>query len=73
MGVSEFKTHCLEVLESVRRRGDEIVLTKRGEAIARISPIGRAGRSLRGLLRDRLVVKGDIVQVDWTDEWEASQ
>jgi prevent-host-death family protein len=71
MAVSDFKARCLEVLERVRRRGEEIVITKRGEPIARVIPIRRGGTPLRGMMRGKMAIKGDIVAVDWTDEWES--
>ena len=73
MAVSDFKARCLEVLERVRRRGDEIVLTKHGEPIARVTPIRRGDTPLRGMMRGRMAIKGDIVAVDWADEWESAR
>ena len=73
MGVSEFKARCLEVLERVRRRGEDLVITKRGTPIARVSPIRRGSARLRGAMKDEIVVRGGIVSVDWTDEWESAR
>jgi prevent-host-death family protein len=73
IAVSEFKRRCLELLERIHRRGEEIVITKRGEPIARVSPLRPHGSSLRGLLRGRLTVKGDIVHNDWSRDWESSK
>jgi prevent-host-death family protein len=73
MAVSDFKARCLEMLERVRRRGEEIVLTKHGEPIARVTPIGRGEAPLKGMMRGKMAIKGDIVAVDWTDEWEAAR
>ena len=71
IGASEFKRRCLELLEIIRRRGREFVITKRGVAIARVVPIRRGSLPLRGSMKDRLVIRGDIVHVDWTEEWES--
>ena len=73
IAVSEFKRRCLELMERSRRRGDEFVITKRGEPIARVIPIRRSSTPLRGMMKDRLVVRGDIVNVDWTADWESAQ
>lgn len=73
IGVAEFKARCLELLDAVGTRGEEITITKRGEPIATVSPIGSAHRPLRGMLRDSLTIHGDIVNVDWTEEWEATR
>lgn len=73
VGVAEFKARCLELLERVRRRRTELVVTKRGEPIARVVPAQAAARPLKGLLRDRVAVEGDIVHVDWSAEWDATR
>lgn len=71
LGVSEFKRRCLELLESVRREGRELVITKRGEPIARVSPVTTSSQPLRGLMKGRMTVVGEIVETDWSEEWEA--
>jgi prevent-host-death family protein len=73
ISVSEFKKHCLRLFEKIQRRGDEIVVTKRGEPIAKIIPLRKDVQTLRGSMRDQLVIKGDIVECDWSEEWEALQ
>ena len=51
IGVAEFKARCLELIEAVGTRGDELTITKRGQPIARVIPISRAHEPLRGMLR----------------------
>ncbi len=38
MNVTQFKTHCLGILEAMRDTPKEVALTKRGKIIARIVP-----------------------------------
>lgn len=38
MNVTQFKTHCLGILEAMRDTPTEVALTKRGQIIARIVP-----------------------------------
>jgi prevent-host-death family protein len=73
IAVSEFKSRCLELLEGLRQGGREIVITKRGEPIARVVPLRSSARPLRGSMKDVLRIRGDIVQCDWSDEWEATK
>ena len=35
----EFKTHCLQIMETVRKTGKKITITKRNVPIAQIAPI----------------------------------
>ncbi|MEZ4219897.1 MAG: type II toxin-antitoxin system Phd/YefM family antitoxin [Polyangiaceae bacterium] len=73
IAASEFKARCLGVLDEVRATGAEVVITKRGEPVARLVPIGKAQASLRGAWKDIARVRGDIVHVDWTAEFEANR
>ena len=71
--VSEFKKRCLSLLEEVRREGRELVITKRGEPIARVVPLAPPSQTLRGTWKGLFEIAGDIVHTDWSDDWEASR
>jgi prevent-host-death family protein len=73
LGVSEFKAKCLHLLEEVERRGDHLVITKRGRPIARVMPVGDQLKPLRGSWEG--IVKGeeDVVCFDLSGDWEANQ
>lgn len=71
ISVSEFKKHCLQLFEKIQHKGDEIVVTKHGEPIAKIIPLRKDLQSLRGSMKGQLSIKGDIVECDWSKEWEA--
>lgn len=72
LAVSEFKARCLEVLETLRHSGRELVVTKHGKPIARVVPI-RKPSPLRGLFKGQIEIKGDIVHVDFSGDWEANK
>ena len=63
VAVSEFKAHCLSLLEDVARTGEPLLVTKRGKPLARVSP---SGTSATGYPQDTLagtvVELGDIVE-----------
>jgi len=71
--VSDFKARCIGLLEDLQDRGDEIVVTKHGQPFARVTPLGIKRRSARGMLPGKASVRGEIVRVDWTREFEASR
>lgn len=73
IAASAFKAQCLGLLDEVSARGTELVITKRGQPVARLVPISRRSTSLRGAWQGLAKVKGDIVHVDWTDEFEAAR
>ena len=73
MTVTEFKARCLGIVEAVRRQGQEFVITKRGEPVARLVPARVQTRSLRGCWKNLVEIHGDIVRCDWSEEFEATR
>lgn len=66
VGATEFKAHCLALLDRVAETGESIVVTKRGRPVARIVP---ARETRRASLKGSVVVRGDIV-APILDDWE---
>jgi prevent-host-death family protein len=73
INASDFKARCLRVLDDVQATRTEVVITKRGKPVARLCPIGPARGSLRGAWKGMVRIRGDIVQVDWSSDFEAVQ
>lgn len=73
MSVSEFKIHCLSVFEKLRRDGQEIVISKHGEPIAKVLPLRKNVQLLRGSMKGQIVLLGDIVQGNGASDWDAAQ
>lgn len=72
VSVTEFKAHCLELLNDVARTGEPVILTKHGRPTAMVvPPPAESGKKWRlGFFRDSAKVTGDIVApVD--EPWEA--
>jgi prevent-host-death family protein len=66
----EFKARCLQLIEAVRRRQCEVVITKRGRPVAKLVPLDEpAPRPLFGYLKGSVTVTGDIV-APVGDAWE---
>ncbi|MGH2719355.1 MAG: type II toxin-antitoxin system Phd/YefM family antitoxin [Actinomycetota bacterium] len=73
VAAGEFKQHCLALLDEVRESGEPILITKRGKAVAQLTPVA-PGRldDWRGALRDRGAVTGDLVApASDPGEWDA--
>ncbi len=67
---SEFKAKCLKLMDGVAEHGGEIVITKRGEPVAKMIAYRKRPKSLFGIDKDRLKIHGDIMSpIDV--EWEA--
>lgn len=63
ISISQFKATCLAVLDRVKRTGQAVVVTRRGEPIATIDPppIPEQSGSWLGLFKSRGSIVGDIV------------
>ena len=68
----EFKAKCLSLLDEVRDERKEIVVTKRGVAVARlvpIAPVRRAPVTYAGLMKGTVQIHGDLFSTG--EKWEA--
>lgn len=73
MTVSKFKATCLEVLGNIEKTGDQLVITKRGEPIALVSPppIEKKKKNWVGICKDEIEILGDVVSPALSvKEWE---
>jgi prevent-host-death family protein len=72
MPISQFKATCLAVLERVRRTGQRIVITRRGEPVAEVGPPPSppAPANWLGTLHAKAVLLDDLIEpagegTDW--------
>jgi len=56
------------MLKDVRERNEPLVVTLRGKPLVTILPF--QSEPVLGALEGQLEINGDIVQLDWSDEWE---
>jgi prevent-host-death family protein len=62
IAAGEFKQRCLRLLDEVGASGEPIVITKRGRAVAQLTPVGpERHEDWRGAMRDRGEIRGDLV------------
>ena len=61
LGAAKFKATCLEVLDRVLRTGEEVTITKRGKAVARVVPNASSSAYPQLELRGTAEITGDIV------------
>jgi prevent-host-death family protein len=56
----EFKTHCLRIMDEVKRRRQPVLITKKGVGVAKLVPIEDIERDVLGCMADELEIIGDI-------------
>jgi prevent-host-death family protein len=67
----EFKARCLELMEEVRERRTEYVITKRGKPVAKLTPCDDTPSDAFGVLKGAVTSHDDIVAPDpeaWGEE-----
>jgi prevent-host-death family protein len=69
---SEFKAKCLALMDQVARTGETIVVTKNGKPVAELRPHRPPrARSIIGLHKGQIDIRGDIVAPLGSRLWEA--
>jgi antitoxin (DNA-binding transcriptional repressor) of toxin-antitoxin stability system len=66
--ISEFKEHCLSLLDTLDPEG--LVVTKHGKPLARVLPFEKGGSHLIGSLKGKIAVKGSLLRtgLKWNAE-----
>ena len=67
---SEFKAKCLKLMDEVNENGGEIVITKNGKPVAKLTAFIERPKTLFGSGRGRMKILGDIIS-PLDVEWEA--
>jgi len=74
ISVSDFKAKALQLLDDVARSGRELIITRRGKPLARVSPYrSKQDERVAGSLADTLIFEGDIISPMGPDDWEAAK
>ncbi len=68
VSATQFKAHCLALMDEVQQSGEEIVITKHGKPVARLAPTAPSVVSMLGWMRGTSEVIGDIVGPE--DDWD---
>jgi len=72
IAISQFKSHCLEIIDKLQTNKESIIITKRDKPIAKVEAITTISKiSLFGLLRNKAEIKGDIID-SINEKWDAT-
>lgn len=60
--VAEFKTHCYNLLAQASKSNSQLIITRRGKSIAKVTPIDNNKKlSIVGIMQGRAIIKDNIV------------
>lgn len=71
--ISKFKATCLRLLSDVKRTGHPLLITRKGEPVALVTPPPppKPNKVWLGCLKDTVKITGDIISpVLDEEEWE---
>jgi prevent-host-death family protein len=71
VSASEFKATCLELMDEIARTRADLIVTKHGRPVVRVSPVASTASSPIGFLAGSIVSHDDIVSAD-ESLWEPS-
>ena len=71
--VSTFKAKCVEILNTVHDGGESVVVTRRGNPLAKIVPVIENAPRTRELAVSpgEMAIRGDIVHGGVEEDWES--
>lgn len=69
---SEFKARCLKLMDEVAETGQDIVITKNGHPVSRLTPYRKPPHTFFGADKGKLKILGDIIS-PLDAEWEADK
>jgi prevent-host-death family protein len=71
ISASEFKATCLELMDEIARTDADVIVTKHGRPVVRVSAVQTPFESPWGFIRGSVVSHGDIISPDHV-LWDAS-
>jgi prevent-host-death family protein len=71
IAAGEFKAQCLALMEQVRKKREPLLITKRGEPVAKLVPVDKPEKQFLGRLEGIIRINGDIESpLEPPEAWE---
>ncbi len=71
ISAAAFKTHCLSIMEDVRKTRNPILITKRGCPVAKLVPVDTGRDDFLGRLEGIVKITGDIESpIEPAESWK---
>ena len=68
---TEFKARCLKIMDDVKEKKQEFIITKYGRAIAKLVPVINDEEKIYGCMQGTGEIKGDIFSTN--EQWDAER
>ena len=73
ISISQFKAHCLEIINNLQNNAESVVITKRHKPVAKMESFQKLSKtSIFGIFKDKAEIKEDIV-VSLNENWSSEQ
>jgi prevent-host-death family protein len=70
MPAGMFKAKCLSIMDEVKTKRETIVITKRGQPVAKLVPVDTSADEIFGFFSGRGCITGDVVSPALSpEEW----
>ena len=70
ISAGQFKARCLKLMDDVKSRREEVIITKRGRPVARLVPYEEKPVPIHGHMKSTIEILGDIVS-PVQEKWDA--
>ena len=70
ISAGQFKAQCLKLMDEVKTRHEEVVITKRGKPVARLVPCEETQVPIHGFMKNTVTIIGDVVSPTG-EKWDA--
>ena len=70
---TEFKSHCLSLLDEIEERGETVTVTRRGRPVAVLGPVKKAAfKSPANSWAGRIEIFADLENLDISELWNVA-
>ncbi|MBI5576756.1 MAG: type II toxin-antitoxin system Phd/YefM family antitoxin [Deltaproteobacteria bacterium] len=70
ISAGQFKAKCLKLMDEVKSRHGEVVITKRGKPVARLVPYEETPVEIHGFMKNTITIVGDVIS-PLGEKWDA--
>lgn len=72
ISASDFKKHCLSIMDEIKKNKDFIIVTKHKDPMVKVTYIDeeKSKKSAFGIMKGMIIITEDIVNFSTASDWE---